>query len=187
MTVYILQEGTIITQHTDFYKPQFNFVFSTCELLLSLRYTLGTLPKNILHLFFLEHCANNTKVLGSIPIWAIHLRAGIDDPCWSLPTQNILCDLCELPTQRYWVIFVLEAHCSQGLSVMSAIGDTRFLDIMTVFTKCNSKSEFTGKHDCKLITSLSSALHNYSSHVVPLQNTSVFAAALLRVIMYIKW
>lgn len=98
--MYILQEGRIITEHTDFYKPRFDFVSPTCELPLSLKYTLGTLPKNILH-FFLEHGANNTKVAGSISIWAIHLRSGIDDPCLSLPTQNILCDLCELPTQRY--------------------------------------------------------------------------------------
>lgn len=61
---------------------------------------------------------------------------------------------------------------------MSTEGDTCFLDIMPVFTKWEIKSEFTGKHDCKLITSLSLALHNYSSHaVVPLKNTSVFAAA----------
>jgi len=61
---------------------------------------------------------------------------------------------------------------------MSTERDTCFLDIMPVFTKSKIKSEFTGKHDCKLITSLSLALHNYSSHVVvPLKNTSVFATA----------
>lgn len=60
---------------------------------------------------------------------------------------------------------------------MSTERDTCFLDIMPVSTKRNIESEFTGKHDCKLITSLLSALHNYSSHaVVPLLNTSVFAA-----------
>lgn len=74
-------------------------------------------------------------------------------------------------------MFVLEAYCTQALSVMSAEGDTCFLDIMPVFTKCKIKSEFTGKHDCKLITSFSLALQNYSSHAfVSLKNTSVSAA-----------
>lgn len=32
----------------------------------------------------------NNWVLGLIPIWAIHLRAGLDDHCRSLQNQNIL-------------------------------------------------------------------------------------------------
>lgn len=38
----------------------------------------------------LEHSANSTKTVGSIPIWAIHLTTGLDDHCGSLPTQTIL-------------------------------------------------------------------------------------------------
>lgn len=34
--------------------------------------------------------ADNTKVESLIPIWVIHLGAGLDGPCESLPTQNIL-------------------------------------------------------------------------------------------------
>lgn len=71
---------------------------------------------------------------------------------------------------------------------MSIEGDTCFLDIMPVFTKRSIKSDFTGKRDCRLITSLPLTLHNYSSHaVVPLKNASAFVAAMLRIIMYIKW
>lgn len=36
-----------------------------------------------------QHGADNSKVVGSTPIWAIHLRAGLD-PGGFLPTQNIL-------------------------------------------------------------------------------------------------
>lgn len=61
---------------------------------------------------------------------------------------------------------------------MSAEGDTWFLDTMPVFTKHKIKSEFTGRHGCRLITSLLLALHSYSSRaVVPLETTAVFAAA----------
>lgn len=61
---------------------------------------------------------------------------------------------------------------------MSTEGDTCFLDTMPVFTKRKIKNEFTGNHDCRLITSFLLALHNYSFHVVvPRKNTSVFAAA----------
>lgn len=37
-----------------------------------------------------EHGANNAQVMGSIPVWAMHLGVGLNDPCTSLPTQNIL-------------------------------------------------------------------------------------------------
>lgn len=36
------------------------------------------------------HGANNTKVMELIPVWAVRLRVGLDDPCRSLSTQNIL-------------------------------------------------------------------------------------------------
>lgn len=38
----------------------------------------------------LEHGANDTKLVCSIPIWTIHLRVGLDDPHGSLSTQNTL-------------------------------------------------------------------------------------------------
>lgn len=34
--------------------------------------------------------ADNTKVVGSIPVWAIHLGVELDNPCGSLISQNIL-------------------------------------------------------------------------------------------------
>lgn len=41
-----------------------------------------------------ENGANKAKIATLIPLWAIHWRAGIDDPCTSIPYQNILrvCD-----------------------------------------------------------------------------------------------
>lgn len=39
---------------------------------------------------FLDHGVKNAKLKGSIPIPAIRLRAGLNDPCRSLPTWNIL-------------------------------------------------------------------------------------------------
>lgn len=38
----------------------------------------------------LEHGARNTRSVGSVPIWGVHLKAGLD-PCGSLLTKNILC------------------------------------------------------------------------------------------------
>lgn len=37
----------------------------------------------------LEHGAVDTKVIVTIPVWAIHLKDGLDS-CGFLPTQNIL-------------------------------------------------------------------------------------------------
>lgn len=34
--------------------------------------------------------ADKTKVVGLIPVWAIHFRVGLNDPCGLLQTQNIL-------------------------------------------------------------------------------------------------
>lgn len=93
-------------------------------------------------------------------------------------TKNILHSLYDLLTQRYWVMFALEEHCTRALSVMATEGDTWFLDTMPVFTKHKMKSEFTGRQGCRLITSLLLALHSYSScAVVPPESTAVFAAA----------
>lgn len=39
---------------------------------------------------WLEHGVNSAKVVGSIPIWVIHSRAGLNGPSGSLPTQSIL-------------------------------------------------------------------------------------------------
>lgn len=38
----------------------------------------------------LKQGPDNTKVVGSIPVWAIHFRGGLDDFSGSLPTQTIL-------------------------------------------------------------------------------------------------
>lgn len=45
-------------------------------------------------LLWLEQDADNAKVTALIPVWAIHIRAGLGGTCGSLPSQNILCDLC---------------------------------------------------------------------------------------------
>lgn len=51
------------------------------------------------HIFWLlrlsqcEHGAQNNKLVGSIPVWAILLRVGLNDPCASLWTQNVLWNL----------------------------------------------------------------------------------------------
>lgn len=122
---------------SDFYKPSFDYVSPTYELVLCLRYILGTLPENIIFIVCMSY---RPKGIESCLFW-----------------KHIAHRACQSCLQK-------ESHA--------------FLDIMTVFTKCKIKSEFTGKHDCKLITSLLLALHNYSSHaVVPLKSTSVFAAA----------
>lgn len=42
------------------------------------------------YLIRFKHGANNTKVMGSIPIWTIHLRVELEDPCRLFLTQNIL-------------------------------------------------------------------------------------------------
>lgn len=34
--------------------------------------------------------ADKTKVVGLTPVWDIHFRAGLKDPCEFLQTQNIL-------------------------------------------------------------------------------------------------
>lgn len=44
-----------------------------------------------------EHGADNPEVVGSTPIWSIHLRAGLDS-CRSLPTPNVLW-ICEQKAQ----------------------------------------------------------------------------------------
>lgn len=41
-------------------------------------------------LSWLECGANNDKVVGLVPVWAIHLTVGINDPFVSFPIQNIL-------------------------------------------------------------------------------------------------
>lgn len=38
----------------------------------------------------LEQDTANAKVTGSMSVWAIHLRSGLNDPSGSLPTQSIL-------------------------------------------------------------------------------------------------
>lgn len=40
-----------------------------------------------------DHGVDNTKVVGLNPVWAIHIRAGLGDPCGCLPTQSALCNL----------------------------------------------------------------------------------------------
>lgn len=47
-------------------------------------------------LSWLEHGATNTKIVGFIPVLAIHLTAGLDDPYESVPIQNILWIFCEV-------------------------------------------------------------------------------------------
>lgn len=73
---------------------------------------------------------------------------------------------------------------------MSA-GDTRVLNRMPAFTKCQIGGRFTGKHDFKTITSLSLALHSYSSHaVMALKNKYLNLCCNSRsvlIIVYIKW
>lgn len=49
------------------------------------------------YLSWLEHVANYTGVMGLMSMWIIHLGAGLDDYCDSLPAQNILC-FCEIQT-----------------------------------------------------------------------------------------
>lgn len=44
----------------------------------------------MLVLSWLDHDANNAKVIGTISVWTIHLGAGLDDHSGSLPTQAIL-------------------------------------------------------------------------------------------------
>lgn len=41
-------------------------------------------------LSWLEHGANNVKLIGTISVWTIHLGAGLDDHSGSLSTQAIL-------------------------------------------------------------------------------------------------
>lgn len=37
---------------------------------------------------WLEPNANNATVVGPIPVWVIHFRVALDDPCESFPTQS---------------------------------------------------------------------------------------------------
>lgn len=39
---------------------------------------------------FLECGASNPKVMVLIPVWAILFRVGLNDPCGSIPSKNIL-------------------------------------------------------------------------------------------------
>lgn len=43
-----------------------------------------------LHVSCLEQGADNTRVIGSVPVWATHLRAALGDPSGSLPNQTII-------------------------------------------------------------------------------------------------
>lgn len=52
-------------------------------------------------LSWLEHGANSIKVVGSIPVKAISLRVGLNDPCGSTPTQNILGFWDQIPSHRF--------------------------------------------------------------------------------------
>lgn len=42
-----------------------------------------------------DHDVYNSEIVGLNPVWAIYIRAELDDPCGSLPTQNIL-PICEI-------------------------------------------------------------------------------------------
>lgn len=57
------------------------------EMRLALRQVSRLYRRPSCKLSWLEHCANNAKIVGSIPI---HLKVGHDDHYGSFPTQNIL-------------------------------------------------------------------------------------------------
>lgn len=44
-----------------------------------------------LHVSCLEQGANNVDIMGSVPVWATHLRAALDDPSGSLQLR-LFCD-----------------------------------------------------------------------------------------------
>lgn len=41
-------------------------------------------------LSWLEQGADNGSDVGSVPLWAIHPRLGLHNPCGTLPTQTVL-------------------------------------------------------------------------------------------------
>lgn len=43
--------------------------------------------------------ANNARIMCLVPVWAIHLRAELDDPYGFLPSQNVLWSVTEVKTQ----------------------------------------------------------------------------------------
>lgn len=51
--------------------------------------TSQTLARPQDFLSWVEHSANNAKVMGLIPVQAIQLRVVLNDPCVFLPTQNV--------------------------------------------------------------------------------------------------
>lgn len=68
-------------------------------------------------LSWLEHGATNTKIVGFIPVLAIHLTAGLDDPYESVPIQNILWIFCEVKSS---------IDCSRKKTKPRAKGTKRF-------------------------------------------------------------
>lgn len=60
-------------------------------------------PFPSLRLAQLEHGATNTKGVGSIPTRAIYLRAGLEDPCGTFQSKNILSwSFCQPHTRACW-------------------------------------------------------------------------------------
>lgn len=70
---------------------------------------------------WLESGGNNTKVVGSVHVWATDLRAGLDDICGSLPTHNILWFLPQQLSFKDMLLEYLQNHrttnCIQGMSL----------------------------------------------------------------------
>lgn len=60
-------------------------------------------------LSWLEQGADNDSDVGSVPLWAIHPRLELSNPCGTLPTQTVLW-FCEEQITG----FAVKSECSAG-------------------------------------------------------------------------
>lgn len=79
---------------------------------------------------WLEPGASNAKDMDLIPVWAIHSRAGLDDPCESLPAHNIL---------RLWFCGSLKSKCFQKMFFCETIQLFGFYSLQV--KTCNLKTD----------------------------------------------
>lgn len=64
-----------------------------------------------------KHGANNTKFVGSIPVWVLYSKYELDDPCGSLQNQNILRNHQADPSWENWDSMKILFYIPKVLSI----------------------------------------------------------------------
>lgn len=86
-------------------------------------------------LSWLKQGANNARVVGLIPAWAIHLGVRLNDPCGSFPTQTIWWS-CE--SMFSWASLHLVSYCH---GIMEWLGLEEILKVILLHPLCYGQSQ----------------------------------------------